>query len=428
MPRGSVVLAVTTLGSYVLGLLRDRTLAQTFGAGAALDSYNAAFLVPDFLFNFLVASGIAAAAVPLFTELQRRDRQQAYEYMNGLLSAAMTVMAVSGVIVFMFAPFFSSLVVPGLGGEARVMVVQLMRILAIPPLLFAASNALGSMLIAQQRFLFYGLSPMVYNSGIIAGALLLAPRWGIVGVAWGTVVGAGLHLLVRLIDAVRSGWRLKALWHWHTPEMKRTLRLMVPKMVGHPVELVTFGVFTSIASWLVPGSIAVLGFARNFQSVPVSVIGIAMATAVFPALAQAALVSHRELKTMFWRTALSIFAVSALAALVMFMVRRPLVAMLLGGGAFDAPAVAQTALVLGVFCLAIPTESLSHLVARAFYATQNTVIPVTWSVVSLAVAASSAYVLAQTMGIIGLPLGFFLGSLAKTLGLMAIFWRRTRDG
>lgn len=419
------MLAVTTLGSYVLGLLRDRALAQTFGAGTALDSYNAAFLVPDFLFNFLVASGIAAAAVPLFTELHRRDKQQAYEYMNGLLSAAMTVMAFSGVVVVMFAPAFSHLVAPGLDGVAREMVVRLMRILAIPPILFAASNALGSMLIAQQRFLFYGLSPMVYNGGIIAGALLLAPRWGIAGVAWGTVAGAGLHLLVRFIDAVRSGWRLKALWHWHTPEMKRTLRLMAPKMVGHPVELVTFWAFTSMASLLAPGSIATLNFARNFQSVPVSVIGIAMATAVFPVLARSALGSRQELRDVFKRTAAAIGVVSMLAAVLLYVVRRPLVAALLGGGAFDASAVARTALVLGAFCLAIPTESLSHLFARAFYATQNTVVPVVWSVVSLAVAAGSGYILMQTLGLIGLPLGFFLGSLVKTLGLLVMFWQRT---
>ncbi len=424
MPRGSFVLAVTTLGSYLLGLLRDRTFAQTFGAGVALDSYNAAFLVPDFLFNFLVASGIAAAAVPLFTELHRRDKQHAYTYMNGLLSAAVFVMAVSGVLVALFAPALSRLVAPGLDGEGRMMVVSMMRILAIPPLLFAASNALGSMLIAQQNFFWYGLSPILYNGGIIAGALFLAPRWGIAGVAWGTVMGAALHLAARTIGAVRSGWRGRLAWHWHTPEMKRTLRLMVPKMVGHPVELVTFWVFTSIASLLMPGSIATLNFARNFQSVPVSLIGIAMATAIFPALAQAALISRQELKVVFWRTATSIFAISTIAALVVYIIRYPLVALLLGGGSFDERAVAQTALTLGMFCLAIPTESVSHLLARTFYASQNTIIPVIWSVVSLVVAASSAYALTRTMGIVGLPLGFFLGSLVKTAGLLIMFSRR----
>src|SRR3989344_7528732 len=93
IPRGSMVLWITTLGSYILGLLRDRVLAHAFGASSYLDSYNAAFLIPDFTFNVLVASGIAAAAVPLFSELYRRSNKDAYEYMNSLLVSAVGVMA-----------------------------------------------------------------------------------------------------------------------------------------------------------------------------------------------------------------------------------------------------------------------------------------------------------------------------------------------
>lgn len=109
----------------------------------------------------------------------------------------------------------------------------------------------------------------------------------------------------------------------------------------------------------------------------------------------------------------------------MFVIKRPLVQILLGGGAFDEAAVARTALTLGVFCLAIPTESLNHLFARSFYATQNTVIPVLFSVASLVIAGVGAYYLSQSMGIVGLPIGFFLGSLTKTVGLFFLFLRRT---
>jgi putative peptidoglycan lipid II flippase len=196
LPRGSTTLALTTLGSYILGLGRDRIFAQTYGASTALDSYNAAFLVPDFLFNLLVASGIAAAAVPLFTELSRHHRQEAYGYMNALLLVATLAAAVCALLVIIFAPLLSILVAPGLDAGERVLVVQLMRMLAIPPLLFAGSNALGAMLVAEQRFLFYGLSPMLYNLGIIGGTILLAQQWGIMG----TVVGLyqfGIFILLQ---------------------------------------------------------------------------------------------------------------------------------------------------------------------------------------------------------------------------------------
>lgn len=428
IPRGSAVLAATTLGSYVLGLLRDRTFAHTFGAGTALDSYNAAFLIPDFAFNFLVASGIAAAVVPLFTAVNRTNQHQAQVYLNSMMTLAITIMATSGVIVFAAAPSLSHVVAPGITGDDQVLITRLMRILAISPVLFAASNALGAMLVAQQRFFWYGVSPIMYNIGIIGGTLVLFPRFGIMGVAYGTVIGALLHLVVRVADALWSGWRPYPFIQFPVPQLESTLRLMGPKMIGHPVEMLTFWIFTSIASLLAAGSITALNFARNFQSVPVSVLGITMATAVFPLLAQAALDSPEKLRAVLRRAAISIGVASTLAAVTMFIIARPLVAILLGGGKFNEPAIDLTAIVLSVFCLSIPTESLSHVYARAFYATKNTAIPVALSVVSLLVAGSSAYVFSKSLGIIGLPLGFFLGSAAKTIGLFVLFNHRlTRD-
>ncbi len=426
VPAGSAVLALTTFASYVLGLLRDRVFAHTFGVGVSLDAYNAAFLVPDFLFNVLVASGVAAAVVPLFSKLKKQNISQAYAYIDTVVAAAMGAMVITGALIMMFAPALSHLVAPGLSGEGRILTIKAMRILAISPILFAASNALGAMLVAQRRFLFYGLSPVFYNLGIIGGVLFLAPRFGIMGVAYGTLLGALLHALVRLIDALRSGWRWRGAFSLTSPEFILTLRLMAPKMAGHPVELATFWVFTSLASFLGAGTISALNFARNFQSVPVSVLGITMATAVFPMLSEAALGSRRELKRLFQRMTVSILLISVLAAAVMFLAARPLVAILLGGGNFDTEAVGRVAAVLAVFCLSIPTESLSHLFARAFYAVQNTVIPVVFSVVSLLIAGGSAYVLMGRFGIVGLPLGFFLGSAVKTVGLYILFLSFTR--
>lgn len=404
-----------------MGLLRDRILAQTFGASVSLDAYNAAFIIPDLLFNVLVASGIAAAAVPLFTSLYRKNSTHAYNYMNTVTTAAIGVTVMSALLLLVLAPVFTSFVAPGLDAAGEELVVSLMRIVAFSPILFAASNALGAMLVARQRFFWYGVSPIMYNVGIIGGALLLAPSLGIVGVAYGAVAGAALHLIVRAFDAFRSGWRPAIRWHWHMPEMRQTVKLMIPKMVGHPVELLTFSVFTSLASHLASGSITVLNFARNFQSVPVSLLGIAMATAVFPTLAEAADSSRSELKKIFNRTAGTILIASSIAALVTFIIRRPLVSILLGGGEFGEAAVARTALTLSIFCLSIPTESLSHLFARAFYATKNTITPVIFSVISLLIAGGSSYMLLERMDILALPIGFFLGSFVKSAGLYLLF-------
>ena len=427
IPAGSAVLAGTTIVSYALGLLRDRVFAQTFGASRALDAYNAAFLLPDLLFNFLIASGIAAAFVPIFTELFYKDRQRAYAYTNSAIGGATGVMILSAVIIFIFAGPISVLAAPGFPTEDLLLVSKLIRILAISPILFGISNTLGAMLIAKRRFLFYGLSPVLYNLCIIGGAIFLSPQFGITGVAIGTVLGAFFHMLMRAIDAYISGFRFRFNFNFKTPEFKKTLKLMLPKMFGHPVELAMFWGFTVIASGLASGSVAIMSFARNFQSVPVSIIGITFATTAFPIMAKAIADHSQEefkkvLKNSFWL----IFAGSTLVAVITFFIREPLIRIVLGGGAFSEEAILRTSTMLGVFTLAMPTESLRHLLARAFYATKNTLIPVVLNITGLIIAIGGGYLLTPKLDILSIPIAFSAASLIELIFLIILLPRRLR--
>jgi len=427
IPKGSVVLAAMSFVSYLLGLARDHFFAQTFGASRALDAYNAAFLFPDLLFNILIAGGIAAAFVPIFTGLLKKNESEADQYASSVITAATATMFLTAVFVIIFASPVSKLAAPGFSPEDRLLVVRILRILALSPILFAASNALGAMLVAKRRFLFYGLSPVVYNIGIIGGTLFLVPYFGIMGIAFGTLAGALLHLLARIFDIWRSGFRFRPNFSFGTAEFRRTIRLMLPKMLGHPIELATFWGFTAIASTLVPGSIVVLSFARNFQSVPVSLIGITIATTSFPLLAKAA--SDREtekFRASLKHSFLLIGTLSVLAAIFIFIIREPLIRMLLGGGEFQSDDIDRTAAALGIFCLSIPTEALIHLLARAYYATKNTAIPVAVSVAGIAIAIPVGYSLGQSWGVIALPFAFFAGSALELVILLILLPSRIR--
>ncbi|MDP3696507.1 MAG: murein biosynthesis integral membrane protein MurJ [Candidatus Taylorbacteria bacterium] len=427
IPAGSLTLGLTTLASYILGLLRDRAFAHTFGASRALDAYNAAFLIPDLLFNILIASGIAAAFVPIFLELFYKDRQKAYDYTNSVISGATGLMLFSAIVLFIFANSIAFLAAPGFPKEDLALVAKILRILAISPILFGISNTLGSMLVAKKRFLFYGLSPVFYNLGIIGGTLILAPKFGVTGVAIGTVLGAFFHLLMRCIDALRSGFRFRFKLDLKTQEFKKTIQLMIPKMFGHPVELAMFWGFTIIASGLSAGSVAIMSFARNFQSVPVSLIGITFSTTAFPVMAKA-ISDHspdefkKTLKQSFWL----ILGGSTLAAIVTFFIREPLIRIVLGGGNFSEEAIIRTATMLGAFTLAMPTESLRHLLARAFYATKNTIIPVVLNILGLVIAIGGAYLLAPKFDILSIPIAFATASLVELIFLIALLPHRLK--
>ncbi len=425
LPKGSTSLVILSAASYGAGLFRDRILAHTFGASRILDAYSAAFLLPDFLFNLLVASGIAAAVVPLVHELLVRDEQKVSAYMSAVLTLSVTVMGVVSILFLLFADWLVVLVAPGFSQDDQHVVASMMRLLAFSPIMFAASNALGALSVAKQRYVWYGISPIVYNFGIIFGALVFAPTMGIRGVVYGTLIGAALHLLMRIFDLIGTGVHLKISFQVRTREFFDTLKLMGPKMIGHPVELATFWGFTAIASGLQTGSIVVLNFSRNFQSVGVSLIGIALATSSFALFARG--VAQRDMtsfKRHLVRACSAVAALSVTAAGVLYGIRAPLISFLIGGQAFGPDEVRRTAELLGVMTFSIPTESLSHVLARAWYSTKNTWMPVSMSVVALIVSVGGAWLMVGWLGIVAIGWSFVVGSAIKTLGLALFLPRR----
>ena len=145
----------------------------------------------------------------------------------------------------------------------------------LTPILFAASITLGEILVAERRFLFYALAPILYNVGIVAGTVLLHERIGIHAAAVGAVIGALLHLGIRVVGMARSKVRIRPRLRLRMPAVREFLLLMVPKMLAHPIEPITFLFFTNVASGLAAGSVTSVSFARNFQSVPVALVGVA---------------------------------------------------------------------------------------------------------------------------------------------------------
>ena len=125
--------------------------------------------------------------------------------------------------VITFSDSITVLVAPGFEAQDRLLVAKILRLLAFSPILFAASNALGAILITRGRFFFYGLSPILYNLGIILGTVFLVPHWGVMGVAIGTLFGAALHFLSRLWDAWQQGFRFKPKYDFKNPQFKKTL-------------------------------------------------------------------------------------------------------------------------------------------------------------------------------------------------------------
>ena len=427
LPRGAILLSVLSFGSYAMGLVRDRIFARTFGAGAELDAYNAAFVVPELLFDVLIAGGLAAPFVPVFMKLWAEDTEAADDFGRTVLTLAVLVMAPLSAVLFVVAPLTIDLVAHGFDAAGRALYTDLFRIMCVTPLIFTASIALGELLVVKRRFLFYGLAPLLYNGGIVVGTLALGGRIGIYAAAVGAVFGALLHLAIRLVGVLRTDFRIRPRLAVRTAAIREFGALMIPRMAGAPVEPLTFQFFTNVASAFVAGSVSSVSFARNFESVPVSLIGVAFSLAAFPALSAAAAIGDRRRFVAILRAnVITIAALTGAAAVVLVALSRFAIELFLGGGAFDAEDVSRTATLLSVFALSVPLESLTYPLARAVYATRNTLLPVAAAVAGLAVTVVTTLALRSPLGLTAIPVGFAVGIGVRVVLLAAIVALRLR--
>src|SRR5690349_19592347 len=201
LPRGAVVLGILTLAYFVVRQVQNRVLANAFGLGTELDIYYVAVRIPEVALDLLVAAGLTAPFVPIYTALRRDNERAANGFGRTVLTAAVLVMLITAAILILAAPLIADAVAGGLSAADRALYVDLFRINCLTLALFAASIAIGEILVANRRFFFYALAPVLYPLGAILGTLLFADSLGVYAPAWGTVAGAAAHLGARVVGS-----------------------------------------------------------------------------------------------------------------------------------------------------------------------------------------------------------------------------------
>ncbi len=420
-PRGALILSSVTLVNFLIGWLETKVMGHQFGAGTETDAFYAAFALPSLALDVLVVGGLIASFVPLYTGLKDEDARDAREFGRTIFTLALLVMAVVIGLMVVFAPFCVSITAPTFQGAQRNQTIDLLRILSVTQIVFAAIWVLGEVLIAEKRWLTYAISQTMYSIGIIAGALLLGDRLGLYGPALGAVAGALAFMGIRLFGVIRAGFVPLPSLNLHVKGLRRYMKLMLPKMVSQPLEntlIVMF--FTVLATRLQPGSLTDLTYARKFQTLPELVIGAQFAIAAFPALSRAADEGRRrEFRRIFTTNLATIALLSTGAALALLLFGSLAVQILLGGPAYDATDIRTTTWLVAIFAVSIPLESMIELVARGIYATKNTLLPTAASVAGFTALVVTAVVLSPAAGIMAIPASYVVGMAVK-LAIVAV--------
>jgi len=424
--RAGAVVAGAYLIARVLGYLRVVVLGTTFGAGEELDAFFAAFRIPDLIYQLVAAGAVASALVPIVAGLRATgDSERAWRIVSSVANLMLLALAAFAVVAYVTAPALVAAITPGFGEAQLARTVDLMRIMLLSPIVLALGAVATSALNGSRRFAASAAAPIVYNLAIIGGAITLGPSLGVTGLAIAVVAGSFGHLLIQLPPLVRAGFRYRPRVDLGDPEGRHAIALMVPRAIGLGITQITFVVMTSLASGLGAGAISAFTIAFSLLLVPLGVIGVPLGIVIFPSLAREVSLGrfgeYRALLTASLR--MLAFAMTPIGALGIVL-NRHVVELLLGYGRFDAAAVERTATVLALLLIGLPAHGALVVLARAFYARQDTRAPVITAIIGVAANTSIAIVLAGPLGLPALGIAISVGEWLETLALIALLRRR----
>lgn len=412
---GALILALLQVSASIVGFFRD----QAFSIMFPLDSdpigvasvYIAAFRPSDLLFQITVMSCLSVVLVPFLSAHIAHERRRD---INELLSSTLVFFGfLFGSLALVLAIFFEQIApyFVSFQGQSLSLYIFYGRIALLTNFLFVFGATLGQLLIAEQRYWMYGLTPVIWGLSTVLGTYFLTPLLGQIGPMLGTLIGTILYVVFRYIAAARMGFRLHLQGGVLHADLREMGWLIIPRMMALGALQLQLLLLDRFASGLGTEAVAVNQFARNFESLLPGIVGISLAQAAFSPLSQSAAKGEREKfvgqlkRGVLYNLALSVPGAFALALLA-------------GVGAWLmhlSPPVSDVFITaLWIYALAVPFECVNHMLLRSFYARKNTAYPAVSSVLSCIVAVSAAAYFVPTYGVYALALAFVVSQIVQT--------------
>jgi len=426
--RSSGIISAATLGSRVLGLVRDNLIATFFSKSLTVPFFTA-FLIPNTLRRLFAEGALSAAFIPVFTEcLQKEGRERAARLGSSLLKVLFLWLLLVSILGTVFAPQIVQLLPTEEAGAGQVtLTVQLFRIMFPYILLIGLSAATMGMLNSLGKFFAPAISPALLNAAmigsILAGGIWLTDAPLIRVLAFGVLLGGVLQFLVQVVPLERRmplGLGRSPLWD---PKLRRVLWLMLPLAFGQAITEVNI-LISAYFAWTIPGAMADLFYSNRIIQFPLGVFGIAIATAAFPRLSRDAVQEEgrrRAVADTLTYTLAKVFFIMLPSAVGIVVLGRDVIGAILDHGAFQREgSLAPTFACAISYAVGLPAFASVKIIVSAFYARQDTRTPTAVGAVAVAANILLIILLKGPLGAAGLALATSLASYLSLLILTGI--------
>ena len=424
LARAGLIVSAAFLVSRVLGWVRLVVIADAVRNPAELDAFFAAFRIPDLLFQLVAAGALSSALIPVVAGVLETDgEQRAWRIVSTVTNLMLSALLVLALLVLVFADRLVPIYTSGFAPSTMARTIELTRIMVLSPIFLSLGAVATSVLNARGRFAASAIAPIVYNLAIIGAALVLAPSMGAVGLAVGVVLGSLGHLLVQIrpLQSIRFHYepRIDA----GDPAARKALTLMAPRAVGLGASQITFVVVTALATTVGVGGVTAFTIAFTLLQIPIGVIGVPLGVVLFPSLSRgAAIGDHEEFVGLLTRSMRLLAVVMIPVGVLAAVLRVETVAILFGQ--FDPGTIRVTADTLLGFLPGLPAHALIAVLARAFYARQDTLTPVLVAVATVVVNTTLAAILVGPLGLPGLAIAIAVAAWLEAAALTLLLRRR----
>ncbi|MDO4582313.1 MAG: murein biosynthesis integral membrane protein MurJ [Bacillota bacterium] len=429
--RAAAFLMVIQVLSRLLGYARDSLLLNTFGQSYITDAYNAAFRIPDFIYNILIGGAISAAFIPVFSSyIANKDSDEAWKVSSIFSSWVLSLMLAGCLFSFIYAEPLLSWLVQFEEAEMA-LPVTLMRITLVQAIFMALSAIATGILQSYQHFTWPAIGTLLYNICIILGGVFLVrpieaawPGYGVAGFSVGVVAGAILTLVVQVPMLKKVGFRYRLCFDTRNPGLRQLVKLIIPVLIGLSVTQINLFITQYLATGLEDGLYTTLLTANRFFQLPLGVFAIAICTAIFPTMTQQAAVGELdEMKKSLSLGVRNISFVLLPSAVGLIMLREPIIRLLYEfSGKFTAYDTQIASQALLYYCIGLIAYGAAMALIRGFYAMQNTLTPVLVSVLAIVLNIVFSLLLVGPMGHRGLAFAYSLAGFAQC-GFLLIFLR-----
>lgn len=426
--RAATIIAIGNVASRVLGLARETVIAYLFGATGYVSVFRVAATLVQTLYDFLVGGMVSAALVPVFSDFASHEkRAELWRVASVVINVMAIGLALAILLLEIFAPQVVFILGSGYDASLQDAAVGMVRLI-LPAIFFLGmSGVVTGLLYSLKRFKYPAFTTAAFNLGIVVIAIALTPILGITSLVVGILVGSALQVALQLPGLRGMNYHMAV--DFSHPALRKILRLYAPVIMGLTIMVVGVAIDRNLASQTGAQSLAWMQNATVLIQFPLGLVGTAISFAILPTLSSQSSNLQSPISDFQNTLAFGIKLILLLilpAAVGLFVLARPIVALLFEHGAFTPTDTTQTALALQFYLIGLPFAAIDQPLVFAFYARKNTLLPNLVQFAAVGVYIVVALTLIQSRGMIGLVIAN--SAQLTSHSLIMLWFTRTRLG